>query len=251
VAGRTTEVELVRRFSVSSDPPNVLVIEGEGGMGKTCLLDLAVSAAFDAGIPVGRSGGEKMLADRPLGTLLRALAGVVGEGGVPVRWPSAPLLGGSHWRCARGTATDAACRGVGARAASGGGRGRPRPARSGARGCGQPVLRARTGRGGPGRSPCGRRRWPSRHLARWPTRVGVVATASGSAGARRRGRGGSPLAVAAVLGRTVHVDELMPVLGESGRNVCRVTSGGLSFGVAHRTRRRVVVPARPGAEVAR
>src|SRR3954466_10224411 len=88
-AGRDDELTAITSL-VSGTGGAVLVFEGDPGIGKSRLLDVLAEEAHLAACLVARSTGEDLLVDRPLGTLLHALASVapvVGEDLPEVRWP--------------------------------------------------------------------------------------------------------------------------------------------------------------------
>lgn len=90
VVGRAAELEMVRHLVDHPEQGSILVLEGEAGIGKTTLVDVACARAVDHGIPVARAAAEDLLADRPAGLLVRALDGADPTSAGPLVWPADP-----------------------------------------------------------------------------------------------------------------------------------------------------------------
>jgi DNA-binding CsgD family transcriptional regulator len=73
--GRTEELTLLRqRLELArKGPMQVVLIEGEAGIGKTALLQQAMSHVEEAGFDVSRGAAEEIERDRPFGALAEAL----------------------------------------------------------------------------------------------------------------------------------------------------------------------------------
>jgi DNA-binding CsgD family transcriptional regulator/tetratricopeptide (TPR) repeat protein len=81
--GRAVELELVRSWLAGSTAgdPRVLLIEGEAGIGKTMLLDLAVEEAAGQGFGVFFGRSDELERARPFGPLVGAFLGATEKGG--------------------------------------------------------------------------------------------------------------------------------------------------------------------------
>lgn len=100
--GRTTELAAIESLLASPDG-GVLLLEGEAGIGKTALLDIACSRAEARGTRVARTSADDFVLEPPLGVLLRALESLWPTGArLALTWPPevaagdpSAVLGGS------------------------------------------------------------------------------------------------------------------------------------------------------------
>ncbi len=91
--GRTSELAAIEAIVAAPDG-EVLVVEGEAGIGKSALLDIACDRAAAAGVRVARTSADDFVLEPPLGVLLRALASLWPTGDeLRLAWPAAVAAG--------------------------------------------------------------------------------------------------------------------------------------------------------------
>lgn len=103
IVGRSDEIGLVRRL-VDDGDHGVLVLDGEAGIGKTALLEVASHRARRAGMTVLSATAEELYSSRPLAVLAEALGRV---DATPHDEAALLAMAAEQWRPTTGPAVDA------------------------------------------------------------------------------------------------------------------------------------------------